>query len=308
MNRREWSPHWLILVAILPFVIFISLDHWKAKMLKSTVISRRLLALDAVSLGRLVLNLDSPEQDFHQSPSLALEPADILVKWQSFLEDVRYQHSGAKLILSLASLLDNEAGFDISKEDRLKASTITTHQLKNSMEKFAAICTDVQTRKWFETIPGRGRRVYMIVGFETLTDGVLTLNKSYGVSTGVSAAVAATGTPLDPSVGVEVAGGRGRSLRITAMEEQVCAVQYRKVDFEWFRSRDLDKTSLENGNRWKFYWGTRDEEYSGDEEDADDVLGAKLMGSLKDEDMRGMERLVVSEEEEVIYVPSNTCN
>jgi len=91
-------------------------------MLKSTVISRRLLALDAVSLGRLVLNLDSPEQDFHQSPSLALEPTDILVKRQSFLEDVRYNHSTAKLIVSLAYLLDNEAGFGISKEDRLKSS------------------------------------------------------------------------------------------------------------------------------------------------------------------------------------------
>jgi hypothetical protein len=275
-------------------------------MLKSTVISRRLLALGAVSLGRLVLNLDSPEQDFHQSPSLALQPTDILVKRQSFLEDVRYNHSAAKLIVSLAYLLDNEAGFGISKEDRLKASTITTHQLKNSMEKFAAICSDVQTRKWFETILGRGRKVYMIVGFETLTDGVLTLNKSYGVTTGASVAVVVTGTPLDPGVGAEVAAGRERSLRITAMEEQVCAVQYRKVDFEWFRSRDLDRASLEKSSRWRIYWGTRDEEYSGDEEDADDVLEAKLMGSLNAEDMKkGMERVVVSEEEEVLYILPN---
>jgi hypothetical protein len=90
------------------------------------------------------------------------------------------------------------------------------------------------------------------------------------------------------------------------MEEQVCAVQYRKVDFEWFRSRDLDRASLEKGCRWKIYWGTSDEEYSGDEEDADDVLEAKLMGSLNAEDMKkGMERVVVSEEEEVLYILPN---
>jgi hypothetical protein len=62
------------------------------------------------------------------------------------------------------------------------------------------------------------------------------------------------------------------------MKKQIRAIQYRKVDFEWFRSRDLDRASLEKSSRWKIYWGTRDEEYSGDEEDADDVLEAKLMG------------------------------
>jgi hypothetical protein len=273
-------------------------------MLKSTVISQRLLALDAVSLGRLVLNLDSPEQDYHESPSLKLVPSDIVIKRQSFFEDVRYHHGGAKLTLSLAWLLDNEAGCDVTKEDRLKASTITTHQLKNSMEKFAAMCTDVHTRKWFERILGKGRKVYMIVGFETLTDGVFERKKSFSMSTGISAAIAATGTPLDPTAGAEISGGRGCEVRIHAMEEQVCAVQYRKVDFEWFRSRDLDKSSLEKGHRWKVYWATRDEDFSGDEEDADDVLVANLMGSLTDKDLKkGMERVVVSDEEEVLYRP-----
>jgi hypothetical protein len=49
-------------------------------MLKSTVISQGLLALDAVSLGRLVLNLDSPEQDYHESPLLKLKLCDIVIK------------------------------------------------------------------------------------------------------------------------------------------------------------------------------------------------------------------------------------
>jgi hypothetical protein len=64
-----------------------------------------------------VLNLDSPEQDYHESPSLKSEPSDIVIKRQSFFEDVRYHHGGAKLTLSLAWLLDNEAGCDVTKED-----------------------------------------------------------------------------------------------------------------------------------------------------------------------------------------------
>jgi hypothetical protein len=88
------------------------------------------------------------------------------------------------------------------------------------------------------------------------------------------------------------------------MEEQVCAVEYRKVDFEWFRSRDLDKASSENGHRWKIYWATRDEDFSGGAEDADDVLVANLMGSLTEKDLKkGMERVLDSEEEEVLYTP-----
>jgi hypothetical protein len=128
------------------------------------------------------------------------------------------------------------------------------------MEIFAAMCTSVHTREWFERKLGKGCNVYMIVGFETLSDGVVEQKKSYSVSTGISAAIVATGTPLDLTVGTEISGGQVRKVCIHAIEEQVCTVQCRKVDFEWFRSRDLDKAALEKGHRWKFYWATPDKD------------------------------------------------
>lgn len=35
-----------------------------------------------------------------------------------------------------------------------------------------------------------------------------------------------------------------------AAGEQVYAVQYRKVRFKWYSSRDLDRAALEKGSQW----------------------------------------------------------
>jgi hypothetical protein len=268
----------------------------------------RLLALDAVRLGRLVLNVDSPEQDFHDSPALRLEPSDASVKRQASLVDIRSGSGGAELNATLAYLLHAHTKVDVSGEEQLKASTTITHQLKNSMDVFSTICADIGTRKWFEKILGKGRKIYMIVGYQTISHGVLSYTKSIGASAGMSVDVPVTGTPLDPSVGGGISGNTRREVHVQALDEQVYAVQYRKVEFEWLRSRDLDKASLEKGTRWKVYWGTRDEDLSDEEgDDASDVLESHLTDFVADKDLynhKANPRREVIVGEETIFVPT----
>ncbi|MCJ1237291.1 hypothetical protein MMC14_005276 [Varicellaria rhodocarpa] len=251
----------------------------------ATLLLSRLLALDSITLGRLVLDMDYPEQDFHDSPSLTLPASEVIVKRQALLSDSRYENSGAKAKLSLAYLLGTHAGFNVGKENRLEASEVTTYGLKNSSDKFETLCTDAQTRKWLEKVVGKGRSVYMIVGYETLLQGTLSYKTSKSAAFDAEALVPLSGTPLDPAVGAGVSGNRGRETQVKALDEQVHAVRYRKIDFGWFRSRDLDKASLEKGSRWKIYWGTRDEDYS-DEEDDEDVLEASVGLFPTDEDFK----------------------
>jgi hypothetical protein len=71
-----------------------------------------------------------------------------------------------------------------------------------------------------------------------------------------------------------------------AAGEQIHAVQYRKVRFRWFSSRDLDRATLEKGNRWKVHGSLR-----GQEVGTNDVLEAAIS---EDERLRQRGDYVVS--------------
>jgi hypothetical protein len=56
-----------------------------------------------------------------------------------------------------------------------------------------------------------------------------------------------------------------------AAGEQIYAVQYRKVRFRWFSSRDLERAALEKGKQWKVHGSLR-----GQEVGTNDVLEAAI--------------------------------
>ena len=63
-----------------------------------------------------------------------------------------------------------------------------------------------------------------------------------------------------------------------ASGEHIFAIQYRKIQFSWFFSRDIEGVSLQ-GNRWKVCWGatrTLEEE----EEEEENVLEAAAADPL----------------------------
>jgi hypothetical protein len=71
-----------------------------------------------------------------------------------------------------------------------------------------------------------------------------------------------------------------------ATDEQIYAVQYRKVRFRWFSSRDLERAALEKGKQWKVHGSLR-----GQEVGTNDVLEAAIS---EDERLRQRGDYVVS--------------
>lgn len=72
----------------------------------------------------------------------------------------------------------------------------------------------------------------------------------------ISAALAAGGIVLpiggitDPKFSVKREKIQGTKLQFVAPVERICALQYRKVVYKWFSSRDLDQAVLDKDNRW----------------------------------------------------------
>lgn len=252
-------------------------------------VSNHLLSWGAVVLGQLVGSVESPSQNSHTplcSPLLADDHVQLQIE---DFHDTLEHTKGSAFNLFLTQVFS--AAFDKSTDTTttVDAAVCKTYQLKNSDEYFSKICRSNGAREWLERSTKRRRDVFLVVGLRTVVDAQVThmnsvsRNFSDCLDGSVARAItlALTAGALPPSHGTpnatvglsrrnqyKTAGG------FSAPGEQIYAVQYRKIEFSWFSGRNLDKASLEDGNRWKVYVGKRG---SGGERQ-DDIICARLQG------------------------------
>jgi hypothetical protein len=129
--------------------------------------------------------------------------------------------------------------------------------------------------------------VYLVVGYYTMVDAEIVegaakaLEASARLDLPVTATLAAVGImPLggiaDPGVKSGNGYQQGIERSFVAPGEQICAVQYRKLSFKWFSSRDVDRAFLEKEHRWKMYSNIR-----GQEVGMNDIVEVDLQDELE---------------------------
>ncbi|OAP64429.1 hypothetical protein AYL99_00401 [Fonsecaea erecta] len=244
-----------------------------------------LLPLEFVSLGRFVLNTQEPNHSYRDPAEKAQEAE----KPQSNVRDILRRSKGTSLYAKLSGLFeaktDQEAASDVFWSTR---HTKTVQQL-DSDGYFAKACAEPETRKWLEKALENGRDVYMMVGYATafnatVSDQVTAKKKTEIVSQAPvkEMMTAMTGNPAptvmvkNPVVGGETRDNMEHKRAFKADGEQVFAIQYRKLMFRFFSSKNLDKGFLEEESRWKLYWALM----GGEEEEDDDVVEATLDGDF----------------------------
>jgi hypothetical protein len=179
-----------------------------------------------------------------------------------------------------------------TKVTTMKTERSTIFQLANSGRWFTTALKDSEARHWIEEVIGIGEAVYVVVGYQTMINaeisGDLTKAKRLDgriqllISKVVSATASLTiGELVDPVVEVSHQKERGVRKQFVAAREQVYAVQYRKVQFKWYSSRNLDRAALEKGSRWRVYGKLRREAA-----ESNDVIEATISDNeAEDEDV-----------------------
>jgi|SRR5579859_1176834 len=257
-------------------------------------------APNAVALGRLVLDISAPWQDFCPF-SLELSPeVDVMVTRFLPVDEVFERTANTKFHRNIINSL-------VGRRERLSGSVHSPQGsrfcLINSGHHFEKMCRDMNVRRWFEDVITRGFDVYMVVGMITLRDATITHTiETRSVVRGIAQApvteisspgltglrAVAVGTLLDSGMGIGHAAKRTIGARYFAPGERVMAVQYRKTRFSWFSRRSLDKAYLEKGNRWIIDSSiARSEE----DEDIEDVITAEVE-DLSKEDLKGLRKRV----------------
>jgi hypothetical protein len=271
---------------IMPFVGTIQEPSLSTIKMRSTLVFPNiLLPSKSVELGRLVLNVHHPQQDFFEPSSITESQITVGVQ-QNFAEIL----NGAKST-KLRSFLTRLIMASYSNRDsnciQLSAFRATTYQLINSGDWFDKVCGDPETRKWLERAIERGQDVYLVVGYHTLlnaqfsqrNESALQGSGQAQISVGALAGEGADDALANGILDAGLSGARHESHThqrcFTAPGEQIYAVQYRKVDFKWFSSRSVDNAFLESNNRWKIFWEVR-----GKQNDENNVLEADVVDGI----------------------------
>jgi len=284
----------------------------------SSILPQQPLAPSDVSLGRLVLNLGAPWQDYCPHFPLELSEKDVsktpILKLQETLE----RNRSAKFLAKFSQVL----GGSVQAHNRLSASVTALEGsrvfLLNSGDHFERMCSDKKVREWFEVQIKRGNDIYMVVGIIVAKDATV----SCSVET-VSAARAEIKMPIAEMTVGELADGSKKTAvgsllnlgtsggvesqnSITtsycAPGDRVIGVQYRKVSFRWFSSGKIEKSFLEGGNRWKLYHVPARSPLGSDNENEDVVMAD--LEDLSTEDIIGLpgERVCSLGNEEEAFV------
>lgn len=209
---------------------------------------------------------------------------------RSSYTDHRHNASNSGFRSALTSLMS--AGFSKRAKSnvRIAAEHINTYTLDNSDEWFEEAVLLPATRSWFERAVDRGDRIYMVVGYHTITDARISQESIQGeqtsgqlalpasLSLAAAGVVAPLGNLIDTAVGANRENLNGAQSHFMAPGEQVCALQYRKVHHKWLSSKMVDTLRLSKAPRWLSIETRRAMEEEDDDEDIIEVQMEEMDG------------------------------
>lgn len=239
------------------------------------------LPRDSVKLGRFITSIEYPHENYHDPPYKS-QPCELISPHESYNGE-HQSTSKSAFTLTLTSFLS--ASF--SKREKKKISVATEHvksySLGNSDGWFEEVTCLQATRAWLERQIDRGREIYMIVGFYTVTNAHIrqesvvgtntggNVNVAAGLSLATAQAIALHGEAVGPIVALLQQFQDGSQSQFMVRGEQVCVLEYRKVHHSWLSSKDLDQLRLSKVCQWPSLDKARDEEVG-----VDDIIKVEL--------------------------------
>lgn len=241
------------------------------------LLQNHLLPLDAVALGRFVVDMKNPQRRYHDA--FGAEHLSSTVQVEKDVRELSEHVKNTQVGVALTQLLTLFQSRKKAQGVHVQSTMARTYILNHWDSSFRSACALDDTRRWIEEAIEDGKDIYFIVGYRTFLNASVNVaaeakkGLGYTIQAPVSSVVEANlygirlGGVLDPSVTQENETEEKSAHDFTVSGEAVYAVQYCKMAFKWFSSRKVE-TGLLGDNKWRVYVGIRGEE----EEDAEDNL------------------------------------
>jgi len=219
---------------------------------------------EGVQLGRLVTNVKAPQSSYYPAGKIRLLKGDVYSVPSRDFHSLINKSNTTKLEAVAASIASIVFGKSDDLETKISNTACITYYIDNPEGRFAAMCKDQSARTWFENAYKRRKHVYMVTGIQTLTDASMALSAvsdTNGSASGTAPLSKAAGDPTPVGVDLKLLAELRRSKHVetgfVAEGEQIYAIQYRKVKFDMFSTRNMGEGYLEESDRrWKVMWKT----------------------------------------------------
>ena len=129
-----------------------------------------LLPMDSIALGRLVIDVHTPWQDFCPSSTLAITKDDVSIMPSFRIHEILDHSTGTAFHGHFTKFLTSAFKRDQNALSTITATEATSYRLLNSGFHFRRMCKDKETRSWLETVINEGWDAYMVVGIHTIKD------------------------------------------------------------------------------------------------------------------------------------------
>lgn len=220
------------------------------------------LPLSSVKLGRLVFSLDNPNHDFHDP--LNTSNPEVGEKVQSQYSGIYNTVQQRDASSQLTSLLSSSFSKRLKASVQITAAQSKTYYLNNSGQWFRDAVQNTDTQRWIERSIDEGEDIYIIVAYHTLLDArIREISGDQSAAGGslvapLSAALTASGicvpfNTADPGISGFYGRRESEQEQFTSLDEQVHAVQYRKVRWNWFSSKKVNEMTLAKKAWWERY-------------------------------------------------------
>jgi len=277
-------------------------------MITTTLILNHLHPRNAVDVGRLLLSIENPQQDYYQPKLPTLSEGGISVQRVEDFSTTLHQTKGTRLHAFLSNIFSTSFSAADDSITKVHSPLCMAYQLENCEDFFHAACSLLATRKWLERALRKKRNVYLVSGFKTVTDAQImqefgksiamegTAQVPNNLAASAVGVIIPTGNALD--VGASMSRTKQSSTEISfhAPGEQVFAIQYRKIKLARFSSEDLDKACLGRGTKWRIYLTAR-----GAEDGVNGGVDARIDDSLQKWDLEEAFESIIIEDEEILY-------
>ena len=183
------------------------------------------LGPNEVALGRLVLNLDAPADDYCPHVPIAITQQEVSVVPFPGIASFLAHPKGSRFSKYVTTLLSGKIDKRISIPEYV-SKTMQTSRLLNSGDFFKRLIQDENIKRWIEA-NYKETDVYLVVGIHSFTD--------------IPASATASVASLDPQAAFSIPGN------------WIIGVRYRRVKVKGFYSSKVDSAFLNQCGRWKKY-------------------------------------------------------
>lgn len=243
--------------------------------------SATFLPLSSVKLGRLITSIEQPHQAYHDPETIHPNSQPLL---RSGYTGEHYAASDVGFVSALTSLVSARFSKGAKLKTCIATDQVKIYTLDNSDDWFDEATKLPATREWIERRIDYGKRIFMIVGFHTVTDASISqesviANKADGrteipvnLSLAAAGIVMPVGGMADAGISVSQQGVAGAKSQYDAPGEQVWAVEYRELCHKWLSTKHIDNFRLSSVRQWPCMERMRD-----DEDGEEDVIEVELI-------------------------------